>query len=127
MSWIKRTYYRALNVAQNGKKQQQFLWLVTAVLILIVGIIYFKRNYVHLELLGVAGISLAFSFLYGCIVKYPLLVWTIFGFVLSEITSTILLAIVFYLIIFPVGLIARKKRPSDWTKIEAQNNFKELF
>jgi len=128
MNWIKRKYQAADGIARDGKKQRQFLWLVSGILLVFAGIIYYKHGYFQLELIGIAGFSLALSFLYACIVRWPLLVWSLLGILLSEVTSTILLAIVFYLLLLPFSLVKkRNKNPQTWVKIEQKNNFEEMY
>jgi hypothetical protein len=128
MTWIKSTHNTVLGIAQNKKKQQEFLWLFAFITILIFSYDwYYKGNYNYGSVL-IGFTLLLISFIYSK-PAYPLLyLWLFFGNILSEITSFIILSIIFYLGMVPIKFLQKKENISKgWNNVKESSNFDEQF
>lgn len=127
MNWIKNLSENTLKVAIQKVKQKQFLWLVSAILLLAFGY-HFYNNTLQPYLLVASIISLGLSFIVPKI-AFPLLYcWMLLGGILSEISSTIVLAIIYFLAFLPIKLFKFEKQKSNgWVEPNSNINFEEQF
>ncbi len=84
-----------------------------------------RINYI---LLIAASPFFLFSFIYSKIALPLLYIWMFFGKILSEITSTVILAIIFFVGIFPLKLfLKRDKTTAGWINAKENTDFNEQF
>ena len=123
MNWIKKFYIKSEEFASSLKKQRQMCWLIT--LILVMFSIYRFVFFEPINQFVIASISIIFVLLgivrfYPKLMYYPLLVWMLLGQILGEITSTIILGLVYFGLFFPITFFIRifrkKKEEIGWVK-----------
>ncbi len=71
----------------------------------------FHGNPVRLWALGVGAIFLGLAFLAPQVLKPLNILWFKFGMLLSKIVSPIVMGIIFFITVTPIGLIRRMKHP----------------
>lgn len=128
MDWINEL----LNVAKNTKKQKQFLWMAGGILFIFWGYKLYETGDIHYPLLIIASGCFLISFISAILALPILFVWLLFGKVMGEITSTIILFIIYYFVFAPLSLILNmsKKDISKPNWIERKNkeiNYKKLY
>lgn len=136
MSWIKSTILE-INVLSNTKlKQKQFGYLVLSILLFLFVTTYYKSNLVfHYK--EVVLLSSIFVILF-CVLVLPksfrifLFVWLLTGRLLGEITSFILLSIIYFLVLFPVVLFKKifskkEKTKAGWIAKSKFIDYKKLY
>ena len=127
MNWIKHTHRDVAQFARSRKKQRDFLWLLAGITLLIFGYNWHngKANY---SILIIAIAIFIFSLLFQKIAQPFLYLWMFFGRILSEITSFIILAIIFIIGIIPIGFFYRlSKSKTGWDDVKEKTNFNEQF
>ncbi len=100
----------AINSGQR-KIQLQFLAILCIVAISIIGYkFYIKEWTLNITFISIAILLLIVGILYKktILLKPFLWIWLLFGLLLGEITSSIILAFIFYLLFFPITFILRK-------------------
>lgn len=126
MNWINRISYNAKKVARLKGKQQQFLWLIATVLLVMAGV----KMYNALPFFSIALVGFLISIISFIRpnVSYPILyIWMIIGAILSEVSSSIVLVIVFFFVIFPIRVIKGvQKNEEGWIDSEV-SNFDDQF
>ncbi|GEM_PF-1849489 len=128
MNWISTIKTHAY----SRKKQQQFLWLIFSLFVLVVGWDYYQNQTVNYYLVGTALICISLSFTVPFLVSPLLFVWLIFGKVMGEITSTVVLFVIYYLVFTPITLLLRINRKefnkATWKKREQSKvNYKKMY
>jgi len=102
------------------RELRQFGWLVMVVCFVLVGVLAFsgRINY---------GLLLVFA-LFGIVTnwkphwwKWPLLVWMTFSLVLGALVSLVILNLIFWLLLTPIGVLSRLAR-GDFMKIRINKN-----
>lgn len=93
--------------------------------------LYVTKNLISFALLTI-GIGLIFtSFFIPSVLKFPNFLWFHFGKLLSKLATPIILVIIFYLVIAPMGLLFRifnrKKIENTTWKYANQNEEKVNF
>jgi hypothetical protein len=127
MNWINNTLDSALKIATQKVKQKQFLWMVSAIFLIAFGYHLYNNN-IHPYLLTTSLISLGLSFIVSKVAFPFLYIWMIIGSVLSEISSTIILAIIYFSAFLPIKLFKfEKQTKSGWIKTNSETNFNEQF
>jgi len=118
-----------------GKKHtaaylRKFGITIGVALALVGSILYWFSNEIWPYLFGVSAIFLLSGFFYPRVLAPVEWVWMKFARILGFITTSIILAVTFYLVITPIGLIRRifgkdplslrfdKKTESYWTPID---------
>ena len=99
----------------------------------VLGLIWWARGKPHsLWFLAPGGMLLAFGFAWPRALKYVYFVWMSLAIVLGFVVSTLLLTFFFFLVITPIGLIARlagkdflslkldRQAPTYWLPREAK-------
>jgi len=127
MSWIKNTHRSTLSFATQKKKQKQFLWLISSICFIAFGYSIYQNSYNYL-LLIIGGFGLTLSFTFPLLTLPFLYIWMFIGGLLSEITSTIMLGIIYFLILTPIGLAKKTNQKNDrWVSPDKETNFNEQF
>ncbi len=127
MNLIKRIHKTVSEFALNKNKQKQFLWLTALVCVsifsynLYIGITSYVFIFVTL-------ICIVLSFTYPKTIIPFLYLWVYFGKILSEITSTVILFLLFFFGILPMKIFLKKdKLKNSWNKVKGESNFNEQF
>lgn len=110
MNWIKNSLQKANENSNKRNIQLQFLWILVAFAVAIISYkLYSQKIILNKALISYGFISLFAVVIYfrPIILKPILLIWLMIGLLLGEITSTIILGIVYYLLFFPITFIIR--------------------
>ncbi|MCL6294415.1 SxtJ family membrane protein [Jejuia spongiicola] len=111
MNWIKHMLDKAAINSGQRKIQLQFLAILCIIAISIIGYkFYIKEWTLNITFISIAILLLIVGILYKktILLKPFLWIWLLFGLLLGEITSSIILAFIFYLLFFPITFILRK-------------------
>jgi len=115
MIWTE-LHKKALANTKMLKIQRQFLGILTLIALAIVLYRYFKIDvdlYTTLLLAGVVIIVATLFYFLPKLLQPLLYIWLLFGLLLGEITSTLILGLVFYILFFPITFILRKIRSKN--------------
>ena len=95
------------NIRKDNKAIRDFGILIGFILLIIAGILFYKEreSYELIILLGIAFIGLGLGM--PIFLKPFYLVWMIFATVLGWIMTRVILSLLFYIIVTPIGLIPR--------------------
>ena len=95
------------NIRKDNKAIRDFGILIGFILLIIAGILFYKEreSYELIILLGIASIGL--GLVMPIILKPFYLVWMIFATILGWIMTRLILGLLFYIIVSPIGLISR--------------------
>lgn len=119
---------KALDSADLKKNQRQFLWLISAIVFAMSFVKFYKSEDLSIILLPIAAILVVVSFLIPKLIKGLLVVWFVFSLILSEITSSIFLGVLYFTLISLIRLFTRKKiNDQSWGKRDKMNNFNEMY
>lgn len=136
MNWIKQTYHHVNELSSTAKKQKQFGLLFAGILLAICAFSIYKNNAFTLAIYLCSGISIALINIVlfaPKLLKWPLLVWLYLGKILGEITSTVVLAILYFFIFTPITALNRlfsKKSTMQKNWVERKNtiiDYKKLY
>lgn len=111
MKWIKTTYLKIYKTSLLSKKQKDFG--ILALVVLALGFIY--NMYKNGLVLDTKSYTLILSFCLVVIITFVfrklfipfLFLWLVIGEILGIITSTIIMAIIYFLIFSPIVLIIK--------------------
>jgi len=109
----------------SNKQLRKFGTLVVAVLVLILGFIFFTKGHEFNTMLFVAsGAVLLFTIFLPRIFLFPYYLWMTTAFVLGFFVGDIILAALFFLVVSPLAVIRRMFRDkktgtknSNWTPV----------
>ena len=95
------------NIRKDNKAIRDFGILIGIILLIIAGILFYKEreSYILIFWLGIAFIGLGLGM--PIILKPFYLVWMNFAVVLGWLMTRLILGLLFYVIVSPIGLIAR--------------------
>ncbi len=128
MSWIKRTYRQVEALSSQRRKQRQFIILMTIIGTFLALFQWYKEVPFENTLYVTGGVLLTWIYPKGWYI--PLILWFFIGKVLGEITSTIVLGVVFYLLFFPITFVRRLMLPSDesgWVKVNEEVDYTKPY
>ncbi len=127
MLLIKEKIVAANILGNDRKKQIQFIGLFVTLLVLsLTYSLYHKEGSGMIR--PIALTLLLGSLTYPKITKPLLFIWMLFGLLLSEITSFIMLFIVFYFILTPIALIKKKTQNTGvWNAVKRVKNYKNMY
>jgi predicted membrane protein len=131
LNWIKSNHNKNLDLSNVIKKQKQFGWLITVCLIIFASVRFFDEAALSTSLIVSVTLLVLATLYYSKILKPILYVWMWVGSILSEISSFIILGLIYYLLFVPITILFRiKKKPpiSGWQKkLETNQNYEALF
>lgn len=127
MNWISKTHHSTLLLAAEKKKQKQFLWMISLISFAVFGYQYYLVHTLNYSPAFIGGLTLLISLVSPLIALPFLYIWTFIGNILSEITSTIILGFIYFLILTPIGLIKKNEENTGWLQPKNDNNFNEQF
>jgi len=97
-----------INRIQSGHREcRRFAWIIGPLLLALGAWLLWKQATAGPWLLAAGGLMLGLGFLSPALLKWPWLAWMTVGLVLGAVVSALLLGAFFYLILTPVGLLAR--------------------
>lgn len=137
MNWIKQIITSAKSKAEEDNMQRQFAWLMIA----FCGIYVVYRFYIgfqmDLRLWVVLILAICFMMLLVSnktgILRHVLLVWFTIGFFLGEISSTIILGFIYWIIFTPIvvflNLLSKKETTTSegWSDYESSENYEQMY
>lgn len=135
MNWIKHTIKTIKGISSEKKKQQQFGGLIVTFLLIIFCISVYKEGWwvnqkQVLTIIGIIAFSIFLFFL--PVIFFPFLfIWLFIGNILGEISSFVILGIMYYLfftpIVFCLKLTGKKKNIKGWIDKEATIDYHKLY
>lgn len=135
MSWINTTIKTVYKHSLDSKKQRQFGVIILGVLVLILGVSIYKEGWLFSTKQLVTGIGSIIMLIVILIIPKLLspflLLWLFIGNILGEISSFIILGIVYYLMLCPITLIQRmmgkKTSPKGWIDKKEIIDYEKLY
>ena len=93
---------------KSGRNElRNFGLTIGLILFIIAGVLFFKEKDIYVTLSYFAGGFISFGVIYPRILKPIYFVWMIFAAILGWVMTRVILILIFYLIITPIGLITR--------------------
>jgi hypothetical protein len=128
MYWIKDIWKNSGELAKGQKKQRQFGGMILGILGLVVVIRFWNENQITYGLLGCTIAMLLITILIPSVLKATLQIWFVLGSILGEITSTLILGVIYFLLFVPINLFRRNKIKSGWQKVDdTDRDFEKLY
>ena len=95
------------NIKTDIKSLKSFGITIGIVLLVIAGILYYKEQDSYKFFLYAAGFFIGFGYLIPSSLKPIYLIWMVFALLLGWFMTRIILSLLFYLVITPIGFISR--------------------
>jgi len=130
------------NIKINNNYLRKFGIFTGLILIIITGLFFWKED-IYQILIFLSALLIILGFVAPNILRPVYWVWVIFGIILGWFVTRILLSIIFYLILTPIGLISRmfgkqflmlknsEKKKSYWNMKDPQSleykNYEKQF
>ncbi|GAA0729681.1 hypothetical protein GCM10009430_40060 [Aquimarina litoralis] len=133
MSWIKDNISIVKKNSLNKKKQRQFGSLIVAFLLLVFFVSVYKEGLVFNDKqkisFFVSSLLVIFTWVFPIIFFPFLFIWLFIGNILGEITSFVILGIVYYVLFTPISLFLKKKENTGWIEknIDADVDYEKLY
>jgi hypothetical protein len=128
MYWIKDIWKNSGELASGQKKQRQFGGMILGILGLVLFIRLWNENEITYGLLGCTIAMLLITILIPSVLKATLQIWFVLGSILGEITSTLILGVIYFLLFVPINLFRRNKIKSGWQKVDdTDRDFEKLY
>lgn len=128
MYWIKDIWKNSGELAKGQKKQRQFGGMILGILGLVLFIRLWNENEITYGLLGCTIAMLLITILIPSVLKATLQIWFVLGSILGEITSTLILGVIYFLLFVPINLFRRNKIKSGWQKVDdTDRDFEKLY
>ena len=106
---------------ETRPSNRSFGLVFAGVFFLLAAYFYFAQGKILTWSLALSGAFVFFSFFFSEVLTLPNTLWTKFGLLLHKIVSPLVLAILFFLVVTPIGLIMRiLKRDLLQLKIDKQ-------
>ena len=105
---------------KTGKKDIRSFGITIGIILLIVaGFLFYKERDSFQLFIYIAGLFISLGFLIPIILKPIYLVWMIFAIILGWFMTRLILSLLFYLVITPIGLVL-KIMGKDLLKLKKQ-------
>ena len=130
------------NINSNNKNIRDFA-IVMGIIFLFIGIyLFFKESDSYIVSFYVFGAFIAFGFLMPIMLKPLFFIWMVFAAILGWVMTRIILSLLFYFIVSPIGIILKlfnkdflnlnnQSNNSYWnyreSKIEQNQDYKKQF
>ena len=95
------------NIPNSKKDIKSFGLTIGIILFIISGLLMYYGNYFYRPIAIVASTFIVLGFIFPIFLKPIYFVWMIFAAILGWIMTRVILSMVFYLIMTPIGLITR--------------------
>jgi hypothetical protein len=133
MSWIKNSYNTVEENSSQRKKQQQFGWLVSFIISLILSLSFYKNGFIfdfkQSILIGVFVSLSIMTLIVPKIFYYILIIWLFIGLILGEISSFIVMGILYYCFMSPIAYflqLKKKDKEEGWIDKNNKIDYKKL-
>ena len=126
MNWINKILMSVAKVAKQKKKQRQLLWLIGLVFLLAFAFGWYNEVTNYYLLIPVAA-TIGLSIIFPKLIQPFLYVWMLFGMLMSELFSPVILGLIFILGIIPTAIFVNKKTKKGWVKSDEKHSFDEQF
>ncbi|MHA7057588.1 SxtJ family membrane protein [Aquimarina sp. M1] len=135
MNWIKSNFSIVKKNSLDKKKQKQFGGLVTVFLLAVYFVSVYKNGLVFNDkqiITLVSAIVLGGLVLLRPVIIFPFLfIWLFLGNILGEISSFIILGIVYYLLFTPISFFLKMKRKKNdhigWLDKNGNIDYEKLY
>ena len=95
------------NIKAGKKELISFGYTIEIILLFVVAILFYYNNLIYQNLAIVALVLIILGAIVPLLLKPIYLTWMIFAVILGWIMTRVILSLVFYLIMTPIGLITR--------------------
>jgi len=95
------------NIKSNKKALKSFGNTIGIIFLLVAGFLFFKEKESFIIFIYIAGVFIGSGIIIPIILKPIYLVWMVFAVILGWIMTRIILSLLFYVIITPIGLLLR--------------------
>jgi len=135
MSWIKDTVSIVRDNSNDKRKLRQFGGLLVIFLLLIFCVSVYKDGLLFTPKQMYTGIGVVLILMITLVLPilfYPFLfIWLFVGNILGEISSFVILGIVYYLLFFPITAVLKitnkKKITTGWIDKEESIDYEKLY
>tara|TARA_B100000287_G_scaffold157484_1_gene148573 strand:+ start:2971 stop:3381 length:411 start_codon:yes stop_codon:yes gene_type:complete len=95
------------NIKTGKKDLRSFGYTIGIILFIVSAVLFYYSNYLFQNLAIIGAIFIGLGVIIPIILKPVYLLWMIFAVILGWVMTRVILSIVFYIIITPIGLITR--------------------
>ena len=95
------------NIQTDNKKIRDFGFIIGFILLIIVGFLLYKERDLNLPIISLGFLFIGLGLLQPVILKPIYLLWMNFAVVLGWFMTRLILGLVFYFIVSPIGIFAR--------------------
>ena len=95
------------NIKTGKKDIRSFGVTIGIILLIVAGFLFYKEKESFQLFIYIAGSFISLGFLVPIILKPIYLVWMIFAVILGWFMTRIILSLLFYLVVTPIGLVLR--------------------
>ena len=95
------------NIQKDKKSIRDFGLLIGCILLVIAGYLFYKSKDVNTPLISLGFSFIASGFILPPILKPVYLLWMYFAIILGFIMTRVILGLVFYFIVSPIGIIGK--------------------
>ncbi|MDH7448040.1 hypothetical protein [Aquimarina sp. 2201CG14-23] len=135
MNWIKGIIDVTKRNSIDKRKQRQFGGLIIAFLLLLFCVSVYKEGLLFIPKQMYTGIGVVLILMITLLLPilfYPFLfIWLFVGNILGEISSFVILGIVYYLLFFPITFILKitnkKHNTTGWIDKEESIDYEKLY
>ncbi len=114
--WWTRLLKKLRKNTNSTKIQRQFLLILAFIVFAIIGYSFWKQLFSETALflsLAISIVSVVLIYFLPLLLKPVLFVWLLLGMLLGELTSFLLLGVIYYLLFFPITFILRRSSKGD--------------
>ncbi len=130
------------NIKTRKKDLKSFGVTMGIIFLVIGGLLFFKEKEYYTELISLAGIFIGLGYIFPIPLKPIYFIWMVFAVIMGWIMTRVILSLIFYLIISPIGFLTRifgkdflklkiKKHDSYWnhrdSDIEINQDYEKQF
>lgn len=105
------------NIKTRKKDLKNFGITMGFILLLIGGYLFFKEKEYVVELISLSGIFIGLGYIFPTPLKPIYFTWMIFAVIIGWVMTRVVLSLIFFLIISPIGLLAKIFR-KDFLKLK---------
>lgn len=95
------------NIQKDKKSIRDFGLLIGCILLVIAGYLFYKSRDLNIHLISLGFSFIASGFILSPILKPVYLLWMYFAIILGFIMTRLILGLVFYFIVSPIGIIGK--------------------
>ena len=95
------------NIKTNNKAIRDFGFIIGCLLLIIAGILFYKMSYLNLVMISLGFSFIGLGLVLPVIIKPFYLLWMYFAVILGWFMTRLILGLLFYIIVSPIGVILR--------------------